>query len=307
MGGRSGVGGSDPACRRLTPPRLVPAALAVALGVVAVALVPPAATALPPPSYVALGDSYTAGPLIPNQEGPPGCFRSSTNYPHYLAGAFGLPAFRDVSCSGARTRDMTAPQVDGSGRPVNPPQLEALDENTRIVTVTIGGNDIGFAEIGTSCLSLTPLGSPCQDRYVVDGVDTLEARIRSAAPDVAAVLGEIRARSPLARVLVLTYPAILPEDAGATCWPQLPLARADIAYVRNLQKKLNAMVAAQAEAAGATVVDVYAASIGRDSCQLPLHRWVEPLVPASPAFPIHPNVLGMQGMAAAVLQRMQAP
>lgn len=276
------------------------------LGVALVASGPLSATAEPPASYVALGDSYTAGPLIPAPAGPPGCLRSSTNYPRYLAAAFGLPAFRDVSCSRARTGDMFEAQVDGTGRPINPPQLEALDGNTRVVTITIGGNDVGFGEIAMACVSATPFGSPCRDRYVVGGVDTLDARVAAAAPDVAAVFEAITGRSPRARVFVLNYLAILPEGPATTCWPQLPLATADIPYLRNVHRRLNAMIATQAEAAGATLVDVYTASQGRDSCQLPLHRWVEPAVPASPAFPVHPNVMGMQGMAAAVLKGMDA-
>ena len=64
------------------------------------------------------------------------------------------------------------------------------------------------------------------------------------------------------------------------------------------------MLAAQAAAAGATYVDVYGPSLGHDACQLPGIRWVEPVVPLSPAAPVHPNALGMQGMAAVLLDVM---
>src|SRR3954453_2621672 len=61
-------------------------------------------------SYVSLGDSYTAGPFIPNQIGPPfGCLRSDHNYPHLAAPAIGF-LLRDPSCSGAKTDHMTQPQ-----------------------------------------------------------------------------------------------------------------------------------------------------------------------------------------------------
>ena len=79
-----------------------------------------------PDSYVALGDSYTAGPLIPNQDPAyPGCLRSDHNYPSLIAPDLGLPAFRDVSCSGAQTKDMTSSQ-DVDPNPDNPPQFNAL-------------------------------------------------------------------------------------------------------------------------------------------------------------------------------------
>ena len=64
----------------------------------------------PPQSYVALGDSYTAGPVIPVQQPDPyGCLRSDHNYPHLVAAALGVGDFKDPSCSGADTGDMTAP------------------------------------------------------------------------------------------------------------------------------------------------------------------------------------------------------
>src|SRR5215216_5221802 len=79
-------------------------------------------------SYVALGDSFTAGPVIPLQIPPYGCLKSDHNYPHLAAPALKLPAFRDASCSGAQTKHMTEPQDVDPGP--NPPQFDALDANT---------------------------------------------------------------------------------------------------------------------------------------------------------------------------------
>src|SRR6266498_1038231 len=105
-----------------------------------------------PRSYVALGDSYTAGPGIPQQVGdPPGCVRSDHNYPHLVAPALRLPALRDASCIGAGTADMTSPQNHDVGSSPNPAQFDRLDGNTRVVTLQIGGNDIGFSEIAYAC------------------------------------------------------------------------------------------------------------------------------------------------------------
>ena len=246
-------------------------------------------------SYVSLGDSYTAGPLIPNQIEPPfGCLRSDHNYPHLAAPAIGFP-LRDPSCSGARTDHMTQPQnVDPDGP--NPPQFNALDAGTNVVSITIGGNDIGFSEIIENCTSATPFGSPCQDRYNSGGVDQLHERIVGTAPKVAAVLQGIRARSASARIFVLNYAAVFPET-GNGCWPQMPVAGADVPYLRAKQKELNQMLADQAAANGAAVVDWYSASIGHDACQLPHVRWVEPVAPVNPAAPVHPNEAGMRGAA----------
>jgi lysophospholipase L1-like esterase len=270
------------------------AVLAVA-AVVASASVPADAA---PAAYAALGDSYTSGPLIPTQLFDPfGCLRSDHDYPHLAAQALGM-SLHDVSCSGAGTRELSVPQAVQGGP--NPPQLDALDPSTRLVTLQIGGNDIGFTDIIRSCIAVVPLGSPCQDHYTAGGPDQLSGRIAATAPRVAAALAEIHRRAPDARVLVVGYPAILPE-AGVGCWPMLPLAWADVAWLRGKEKELDGMLASVAASGGATYVDTYAPSVGHDACELPGVRWVEPLAPVAAAAPVHPNAIGMQAMAALVV------
>lgn len=243
-------------------------------------------------NYVALGDSYAAGPLIPNPVLPLGCLKSSNNYPRLAAPGIGLP-LRDATCSGATTVHMTNPQnVDPDGP--NPPQLNSVDASTTVVSLTIGGNDIGFSEVAQSCIVVNPFSHPCLDKYNSGGVDQLKARIDATAPKVAAVLQGIKARAPSARIFVVNYPAIFPET-GYGCWPQMPIGFQDVPYLRSTQKRLNAMLAAQAAANGATLVNWYAASIGHDACKGSSTRWVEPLVPGNSAAPIHPNKAGMAG------------
>lgn len=270
---------------------------------VATVLPSPPAAAVTPGPYVALGDSFTAGPGIPNQLlDPLGCFRSDQNYPHVAARALGLP-LRDRSCSGASTADLSAPQPVLGGP--NPPQLDALDAGVATITLQIGGNDMGFTEILQRCLALLPVGSPCRDHYTAGGVDELSRRIAATGPRVAAALAEAVRRSPQARIFVVGYPAILPESQPG-CWPLLPIAPHDVPYLRDKEKELNAMLAARAAAAGATYVDTYRPSIGHDACQLPGARWVEPLLPLAAAAPVHPNALGMQAMAQVLMAAMGA-
>jgi hypothetical protein len=104
-----------------------------------------AAPASAAPRYVALGDSYAAGPVIPVQLPPFGCLKSSNNYGHLVQLQLRFAEFRDPTCSGAETDDMTAPQGVTPGP--NPPQFNSLTEGTTAVTLTIGGNDIGFSSI----------------------------------------------------------------------------------------------------------------------------------------------------------------
>jgi lysophospholipase L1-like esterase len=243
-------------------------------------------------NYVSLGDSYTAGPLIPNPVLPLGCLKSSNNYPRLAAPTIGLP-LRDPSCSGAKTDHMTQPQnVDPDGP--NPPQFNSLDAETTVVSITIGGNDIGFSSVAQDCITVNPFSTPCKDKYASGGKDQLAERIAATAPKVAAVLQGIKARSPLAKIYVLNYPAIFPET-GFGCWPQMPIGFGDVPYLRSTQKNLNAMLGTQAAANGATLVNWYGASIGHDACKGSSTRWVEPLVPGELAAPIHPNKAGMVG------------
>ena len=250
------------------------------------------------PRYTALGDSFAAGPLIPNPVAPLGCLKSSNNYGRIAQRTLAFAEFRDATCSGAETEDMFAPQNVSPGGP-NPPQLNSLSADTRLVTLTIGGNDIGFSDLAQDCVSVLPFGSPCRDQYTRGG-DQISARIAATAGPVNAVLDEIRLRSPLAKVLVVNYSAIFPHS-GNGCWPRMPVTPRDVAWLRAKHEELNAMLAAQARDNGATIVDVYRASEGRSACAGSGTRWVEPYIPGNAAAPLHPNQRGMQAMAAMVV------
>jgi hypothetical protein len=282
---------------------MLKARLALFAAALVIALVPASvAQAQATGEYVALGDSYAAGPLIPVQLPPFGCLKSSNNYGQ-LANRTLAYTYRDATCSGAETEDMTAPQ-GVSPRP-NPPQFDRLTATTTLVSITIGGNDMGFSGIAEDCFSQQNAGTPCQDRYVVNGQDEISQRIAETAPKVDAVLDGIRSRSPNAKILVVNYAAILP-DQGPGCWPIVPISDGDVPYVRAKQKELNQMLADQAAANGATLVDWYTASIGHDACQPPGIKWVEGAVPTNAAAPVHPNLLGMLGASQLVVAAARA-
>ncbi|WP_028932207.1 SGNH/GDSL hydrolase family protein [Pseudonocardia spinosispora] len=262
--------------------------------------------------YVSLGDSYVAGPLIPLQTGTPsGCLRSDHNYPSLVRTGVHSSQFQDVSCSGATTKEMTSPQAVTGGS--NPPQLTAVTKDTGLVTLGIGGNDIGFADIIKNCAVKSPskpLGAACKDYYNQGGRDQLAERIEATAPKVAAVLDQITKRAPDAKVLVVGYPTILPAK-GPGCFPVVPFSPGDVAWLREVQGQLNDMLADEADRTDAEFVDTARSSVGHDVCQLPGTKWVEGLVPTSPAAPVHPNALGMRNSAndvlAALHTRVLAP
>jgi lysophospholipase L1-like esterase len=268
---------------------------------------PTSASAAPPPGrYVALGDSFTSGPVIPTQVDL-NCVRSNRNYPSIVAGTIPSSSFADVSCGGATTGDILNPGNGTLGVRV-PAQIDAVTAAAALVSVGIGGNDIGFSSIISNCAQASlsnPFGSPCRDQYTANGTDELRARIAATAPKVATVLQRVHAAAPSALVLVVGYIAILP-DTGFGCWPTVPIAFGDVPYLRGVQKALNSMLATTAAANGATYVDVYTPSIGHDACKSSSVRWTEGLIPSNSAAPFHPNAAGERGMANAVMARLNA-
>jgi lysophospholipase L1-like esterase len=263
--------------------------------------------------YVALGDSYTSGPLVPNQHGEPiDCGRSDHNYPSLVAEALGMDPFIDVSCGSAQTKHMTEPQTDLPLGGTNPPQFNALRADAALVTVGIGGNDAGLVGVAEKCAQLgatDPMGTSCRDYWAPGGNDKVAARIEETKPKIAAVLQGIHQRAPQARVAIVGYPDVLPKN-GESCWPMVPLSPDDIRYIDELIVRINAMIAGQAAANDAEFVDTYRDSGGHDVCKLPPERWFEGLVPTEPAYPLHPNAKGEASMARsaiAVLSRPRQP
>lgn len=273
--------------------------LAVVAAVViatATSLTAPASAAPPDPGpgpYVALGDSYSAGsgvlPLDP--QAPLPCLRTSKNYPHVIAQRTGAP-LTDVTCGAAQTKDFTESQYPGVA-----PQLDALDDSTELVTMTIGGNDnstfIGaIVACGAAGLGTLGFGSPCKDTYGSSFTDTIREKTQ---PALTQALRDVHAKAPNATVVIIGYPWILPPTQG--CFVKLPVARGDVPYLRELQQALNDAAEQAAESTGSTFVDLSEASEGHDACQPVGTRWIEPLLFGTNIVPVHPNALGERRMA----------
>jgi lysophospholipase L1-like esterase len=282
---------------------------AALLAVVAALALPAAAAHADPGPYVALGDSYTAAPLVPNLVGRPiGCGRSDHDYPALVATATGVTQFHDESCSAAKTDDMTAPQRVLLG--IHTPQFDGLVPDATLVTIGIGGNDVQLVDAAVKCVQLgllSPLGNACRRHFAKPGGgDAIVDRIAVTGPKIAATLQGIHARAPQARVLIVGYPAVAPRD-GRGCYPLVPLSSDDLSYLDEMLRRTNAMLAEQAAASDAEYVDTYDESVGHDVCTGPRTRWFEGLIPTSPAFPIHPNGRGEASMARSVLRVLAQP
>jgi lysophospholipase L1-like esterase len=241
-----------------------------------------------------MGDSYSAasGVLPPDLTAPLQCLRSVRNYPHVIAGATGAQ-LTDVTCGAAETKDFFEPQYQGV-----PPQLQAVQADTQLVTMTIGGNDSGvFINAILSCGSAGLLtlgqGSPCKDRYGSSFEDTIRT---TTYPALVKALAAVRDKAPKARVAILGYPWIMPPSGG--CFDKMPVAEGDVPYLRGIQATLNDAVRRAAAATGATYVNLNAVSEGHDACKPIGVRWVEPVLQGTNAVIVHPNALGEREMAA---------
>ena len=249
--------------------------------------------------YVALGDSYSAGPLIPTQRvDPVGCLRSVNNYPAFLAGYAGVATYRDVTCSGARVRDFSHRQKPVIGGARVPAQLGALSGRTDLVTVGIGGNDFGlFGDLTSVCLLLAqadPHGAPCRQHYTTArGVDTKYRDAQRIQAHVATALRQIHHAAPHARVLVVGYPRLLPSRG--TC-AAAPFARGDYPFARHVGVLLNRSLRRAAAAHHATYVDMYGVSRGHDLCAGP-RAWINGPQNTGEAAAFHPFEKGEREMA----------
>ncbi|MFJ4714481.1 SGNH/GDSL hydrolase family protein [Streptomyces sp. NPDC088785] len=270
-------------------------AVALASGAALVGLAAPVHAADQPLPYVALGDSYSAAsgvlPLDPSAS--PLCARSTKNYPHVVAARTGA-ALKDVTCGGAQTKDFAGAQYPGVA-----PQLDALGADTRLVTLSIGGNDNNtFISTILACATAGVLsagqGSPCKDQNGSKFSDDIDTK---TYPAVKAALQAVRNKAPNARVAILGYPWIMPPKAQAGCFVKMPIASGDVPYVRDIQTHLNTAVRRAAAETGATYVDLGQASEGHDACQPIGTRWVEPALFGTNFVPVHPNALGESAMA----------
>jgi lysophospholipase L1-like esterase len=248
--------------------------------------------------YVALGDSYTAGPLVPTPTGSPIlCGRSTNDYPADVARAISPSSFVNASCSGATTVNMTQSQ-SLEGVQTAPPQFNALGANDALVTLGIGGNDAGLISVAEECTTLDilwPFGNRCKSHYQSGGTDTEVAAVNAAGPKVSQVIQQIHARAPQAKVLVVGYPDGLPQN-GSNCYPNVPFSSADVTWFNSIEIDLNGVLEQAAQANGATYVDTFSSSIGHDACR-GSNAWVNGLLPTSAAYPLHPNTAGEANMA----------
>ncbi|MBV9088616.1 MAG: SGNH/GDSL hydrolase family protein [Mycobacteriaceae bacterium] len=239
-------------------------------------------------NYAALGDSAAAAPGVPDRAEPLGCFKSTHDYPSVLARRLAPTSFADVTCSGATTADITSQPQQTSQGPV-PPQIDAIHADTDLVSITIGGNDIGIATDAAQCRT-SSLDTPlCSTKFVQGGVDRLSVAINQQAPAWAEMIDVIRGKAPNARIVVVGYGTYV-RPGG--CFAELQAHPQDADY---FQSKIDEMDDKQKQIAaekGIDYFDIRPLSQGHDVCAPPDDRYFEGFVVTHPAAPLHPNSFG---------------
>jgi lysophospholipase L1-like esterase len=240
--------------------------LAATLGIT-LAATPPATAA--GESYVALGDSYSSGVGTRSYiDDGTECQRSTLAYPSLIAVQRGY-ALDFRACSGATVADVTSTQ------------LGALNGGTSFVTLSVGGNDAGFADVLTEC-AMPGWASDC------DGaIDSAQAYINNTLPgSLDGLYGSIGSLAPNAEVVVVGYPRVfMGEDCNAFTWfsPQ------EEARLNQTADLLNGLLGSVASSHGFGFANPTNAFIGHAVCDDP--EWINGLSnPVSDSY--HPNQAG---------------
>ncbi|AQT76425.1 MULTISPECIES: SGNH/GDSL hydrolase family protein [Streptomyces] len=222
--------------------------------------------------YVALGDSYSSGLGAGNYDGASGnCKRTTRAYPALWAAAHSPQTFAFTACSGARTGDVL------SG------QLGPLNSGTDLVSITVGGNDAGFADVMTTCVLQSE--STCLNR-----VNQAKAYVDSTLPGLLdQVYNAIDSRAPAARVVVLGYPRFYKLNGTCTAG----LTEGERAAINGAADHLNAAIAKRAANHGFTFASVAGSFTGHEICSG--SPWLHSVNWLNIAESYHPTAAGQSG------------
>ncbi|WP_431045173.1 SGNH/GDSL hydrolase family protein [Streptomyces sp. P1-3] len=224
------------------------------------------------PAYVALGDSYSSGVGAGSYDSASGdCRRSTKAYPVLWANAHAPASFHFTACSGARTDDVVARQ------------LGPLNSGTGLVSISIGGNDAGFADVMTTCVLSSDSG--CLDRIAqarAYATNTLPGKLDTT-------YDAIRAKAPNAEVVVLGYPRFY--KLGGSC--AAGLSETKRAAINDAADYLNSVTAKRAADHGFTYAGVASAFGGHEICSG--DSWLHSLEWLNITDSYHPTAAGQSG------------
>jgi lysophospholipase L1-like esterase len=239
----------------------------------ALAVTAPAAAAVPQATqpvvrYAALGDSYSSGLGAGDYSGG-SCDRSARAYSALWAAAHDPASYVSQACSGATTGSV----ISG--------QLSALSSSTTLVSITVGGNDVGFSSVMETCVLLPT--SSC-----VSAIDKAEGEIGADLPgELDNVLAAISADAPSARVVVLDYPDLYDLSRSSSCVGLSTTDRTDLNQGAN---ELDSQIQAAAARHGDVFADVRPAFAGHEICDS--GSWLNSVDWLDLGSSYHPNAAG---------------
>lgn len=233
--------------------------------------------------YVALGSSIASGYGISVQS--TSCGRSDRSYPNLVAARYELELV-DVTCGAASiTHVLDMPQGE------NPLQITAVTPETKLITVTIGGNDIGYNGTAVGC------GDPAT---VCSAPATLDSNLAGARVALKEMLDQLEAAAPSATIVFVTYPREVPRRKNCD---ELAFTDEEAAVVRSLGEKLEAMFIEVAKRPGIVFVDPYVARGDHTGCAPESRRWTAGKV-VEDGFAYHPTALGHEVMAKMIFKAL---
>jgi lysophospholipase L1-like esterase len=190
------------------------------------------------PVYAALGDSYSSGegnpPFIPDSNFPGDrCHRSLAAYSEHLTTVPAPQRFEFVACSGAKTAQITGANTKNN----EPAQVSALSDATTVVTITIGGNDIGFPHVIEQCVAL-----PISCKWL-DG-KSVPAAIKALRPTLLSTYTAIHAAAPNALLVVGGYPDLFAATSIKNCHGVTGISTTERAWLNSMGDLLNSTIQA---------------------------------------------------------------
>ncbi|GAA1946329.1 SGNH/GDSL hydrolase family protein [Kitasatospora viridis] len=232
------------------------------------------APAAPAAGYAALGDSYAAGVGAGGYDPAAGdCHRSANAYPVLWAAAHPGTAATDLACNGADTHAVLTDQ------------LPKLPHGLARVSLTVGGNDLGFTDAVLACLQPLTTDERC-DRALAHSADLLDHQLPSRYDQL---LTALTAAAPDARVVVTGYPDLLATEASGLCWTGTGHRRAEF---NALTDRVDELIHRQATAHGARFADPRPAFAGHGVCAGPGGEWITGIVLRTPWESFHPTAEG---------------
>lgn len=276
------------------------------------------ASAAPVAIQASIGDSFAAGPgsgisaedqsIYEAGTGRGGneCFRASTGYPVKVARDKGY-ALVNATCAGSLTDHILNGwnRTTSDGRTVFiPPQIDSIPSDASVVTITTGGNDIGFADFVSCILNLFNPLPVCDETQ--PAIQQARAKLQTVGEKVGNVIAAVKTKAPGAKVVITGYPKVVPlrGQPAPGCFPWLASIEQFIA--NDVEQQLNAAIKSAANSYGATFVDVYYSSgfvqpLPTDACSITPNRMINGVIIPFPEAALHPNNQGQhKGYAPAV-------